>query len=285
MRQTQGMRTVLITWRPFMARILLEWVASRGDELVLLETTQGRPTIRGDMWKSVLDQLPFEVPGVVARHTVEVAPLVESLEPDLVVSFSYPHLIDARTVAAARVAALNVHPGRLPTYRGPNPMWAIYRGESEIDISVHRLATEYDTGEVLAVTTVPLDAAPTPEHVFGLWESAAGPTLDAAVDRVLSGEGGWAQPEGDVDVLPLFTAAEGELDWDVATRTLMCRWTACAMGGTLVTVPIDGVRRTVRGLRVVVDAATSDKPGTVLSSLGSDHIVAASDGLMLVEVD
>ena len=252
---------------------------------MLLETTQGRPTLRGDMWKAVLDQLPFEVPGVVARHTAEVAPLVESLEPDLVVSWAFPHLIDARTAAAARVAALNVHPGRLPEYRGPNPMWAIYRGEPEIDIAVHRLATEYDTGEVLAVTTVPLDATPTPEHVFGLWESAAGPTLDAAVERVLSGEGGWAQPEGDVDVLPLFQPADGELDWDVTTRTLMCRWTACTMGGTPVTVPIDGTRRTVRGLRVVADSATTDRPGTVLSTLGSDHIVAASDGLMLVEVD
>lgn len=268
-----------------MARVLLDWVASRGDELVLLETTQGRPAMRGDMWKTVLDQLPFEVPGVVARHTAEVAPLVESLEPDLVVSFSYPHLIDARTVGAARIAALNVHPGRLPEYRGPNPMWAIYRGEPEIDIAVHRLATEYDTGEVLAVTTLPLDATPTPEHVFDLWASAAGPTLDAAVDRVLSGEAGWAQPEGEVDVLPLFGPADGELDWDLTARALMCRWTACTMGGTPVTVPIDGVRRTVRGLRVVVDSATSDKPGTVLSSLGSDHIVAAQDGLLLVEVD
>lgn len=29
----------------------------------------------------------------------------------------------------------------------------------------------------------------------------------------------------------------------------------------------------------------SERPGTVLSSLGSDHIVAALDGLVLVEVD
>ena len=164
-------------------------------------------------------------------------------------------------------------------------MWAIYRGEPEIDVAVHRLATEYDTGEILAVTTLPLDATPTPEHVFGLWEAAAGPTLDAAIDRVLSGEAGWAQPEGDVEILPLFQSADGALDWNATTRTLMCRWTACTMGGTPVTLPIDGVRRTVRGLRVVVDSATSDKPGTVLSSLGSDHIVAASDGLVLVEVD
>lgn len=102
---------------------------------------------------------------------------------------------------------------------------------------------------------------------------------------MLSGEGGWAQPETDVEILPLFAPADGELDWDATTRTLLCRWTACTMGGTAVTVPIGGVRRTVRGLRVVADSVTSEQPGTVLSSLGSDHIVAAQDGLVLAEVD
>jgi len=32
----------------FTARVLIDWVAYRGDELVLLETTQGRPGVRGD---------------------------------------------------------------------------------------------------------------------------------------------------------------------------------------------------------------------------------------------
>lgn len=268
-----------------MARVLLDWVASRGDELVLIETTQGRPTFRGDMWKSVLDLLPFDVPAVVARHTVEAAPLVEALEPDLIVSFAFPHLVDARTVAAARVAALNVHPGRLPEYRGPNPMWAVYRGEPEIDITVHRLASGFDNGDVLGVTTLPLDATPTPEHLFELMSSSVGATLDVAIDRVLAGESGWAQPESDADVLPVFTPADGELEWSETTRTLMCRWTACTIGGQPVTVPIDGSRRTVRALRVVEGAVTSERPGTVLSSLGSDHIVAAADGLVLAEVD
>lgn len=285
MRHTLDMRTVVISWRPFMARVLLDWVRSRGDELVLLETTQGRPSVRGDNWKPVLDLLPFEVPGVVVRHTAQAAPLVEALEPDLIVSFSFPLLVDARTIAAARVAAINVHGGRLPEYRGPNPMWAIYRGEPEIDVTVHRLASEFDTGDVLAVTTVPLEETPTPEGVFDLWSSSVGPTLDAAVARVQSGESGWPQPAGDVEILPVFGPAHGELDWDETTRTLMCRWTACTVGGVAVTVPLEGSRRTLRGLRVVEDAVTTESPGTVLSSLGRDHIVAARDGLVLAEVD
>ena len=285
MRHTLGMRTVVISWRPFMARVLIDWVASRGDELVLLETTQGRPSVRGEQWKSVLDMLPFEVPGVVVRRTSQAAALVEALQPDLIVSFSFPLLIDARTIAAARVGAINVHGGRLPQYRGPNPMWAIYRGEPEIDVTVHRLDSEFDTGDVLAVTTVPLEETPTPEAVLELWSHSVGPTLDAAVERIVSGQPGWPQPTGEVDILPVFSPAHGELDWDQTTRTLMCRWTACTVGGVAVTVPLEGTRHTLRGLRVVEDAVTTELPGTVLSSLGRDHIVAARDGLLLAEVE
>lgn len=150
----------------------------------------------------MLDLLPFEVLGVVVRHTSQAAALVEALQPDLVVSFSFPLLIDSRTVNAARVAVINVHGGRLPQYRGPNPMWAIYRGESEIDVTVHRIASQFDTGDVLAVTATPLDSTPTPERVLELWSASVPPTLDAAVDRVLSGEPGWPQPAGNVDILP-----------------------------------------------------------------------------------
>ena len=285
MVQGVGVRTVLITWRPWAARMLLDWVASRGDELVLIETTQGRPSIRLDSWKAVMDLVPFDVPAILARRPSQAAPLIESLEPDLIVSFTYPHLIDARTISAAKVAALNVHPGRLPQYRGPNPLWAVYRGEPEIDVTVHRLASGFDTGDVLAVSTAGLDETPTPEHIFDVWSATVGPTLDAAVARVVAGEQGDPQPEGDVDILPVFSPADGELTWDNTTRTLMCRWTACTMGGTPVTLPIDGERRVVLGLRVVASAGTSEQPGTVLSSLGRDRIVAARDGLLLAEVE
>ena len=283
MRDTGRMRTAIITWRPFMARVLIDWVAGRGDELVLVETTQGRPSMRADGWKSVLDMLPFDAPAVVVRHPSDAVPLFEALEPDLVVSFAYPHLIDSRTAATAKVAALNVHPGRLPRYRGPNPMWAIYLGEPEIDVAVHRLASDFDTGDVLAVSTVALDATPTPEHVFELWSSLVPATLDTAIARVLAGESGSPQPAGEVDILPLFAPEDGALEWDETTRTLMCRWTACTMGGLPVTLPLGAVRRTVRGLCVVEGAVTAERPGTVLSALGDDHIVAARDGLLLAE--
>lgn len=278
------MRVALITWRPFMARILLDWVASRGHELVLLVTTQGRPTRRGDTWKSVLDLLPFDVPGVIVRHTSQAAALLESLKPDFIISYGFPLLIDEQTIAAARVAAINVHPGRLPDYRGANPTWAVYLGEPEIDITVHRLSSEFDTGDILGVTTLPVGNSPTPDQLEEMMSLHVGPTLDAAVTAALSGDVGLRQPETDCKTFTCFDPSDGELDWNLTTRMLMCRWSACAFTELPVTLPIAGTRRVVRGLLPIGGWSPSEPPGSILLSLDSNHIVTTLDGVVLIRI-
>ena len=278
------MRIALVCWRPVAAEILLGWAASRGDDVVLVETTKGRPSLRSDGWKSVLEQVPFDVTSVVARHPGDVAHVVEAAEPDLLVCFTYPHLLDDRTIAAPRIAALNVHPGRLPEYRGPNPLWAIYRGDDEMGITVHRIASGFDTGRVMAVTSVAVDGMMSPARLRDIYTAAIPATLDIAVGRAATGDEGESQPEGDYEVLPLFTQGDGDLDWGLSPRDLMCRWTACDFGGIHVTLPMPEGRRRVNAMSVVSHAASDQEPGTVLASLGRDSIVAARDGIVLVEL-
>lgn len=281
--QSRAVRTVLVCWRPVAAEILLDWAQTRGHEVVLVETTKGRPSLRSDGWKSVLDLVPFDVTALVARHPGDVAHVVEEAAPDLLVCFTYPHLLDARTIGAARVAALNVHPGRLPEYRGPNPLWALYRGDAEIDVTVHRIAAGFDTGNVMAVSPVFVDGTLSPTRLRDILASVVPVTLDAAVARALEGDPGESQPAGDLEVLPVFTPADGELDWDLTPRDLMCRWTACDFGGVPITVPMGEGRRRVTAMSVVSHAASDQGPGTVLASLGRDCLVAARDGIVLVE--
>lgn len=283
MRHTGRMRTVVVTWRPVGAQVLLRWAAERGDEVVLVETTKGRPSMRSDGWKSVVDLVPFGTTTVVAQRPADVAHIVEDAAPDLVVSFSYPHLIDDRTIAAAAVAALNVHPGRLPEFRGPNPLWAVYLGEPSIDISVHRLAPGFDVGDVLAVTPVVINEALSPRVLLDIFETHVPPTLNAAVERALAGESGDPQAEGTVNTRGLFTTADGDVSWDLTARELLCRWTACEFGGVAITLPVGAGRATVTALSIVSHAATDQPPGTVLSRLGRDAIVAVRDGLVLAE--
>lgn len=279
------MRIALLTWREWGARTALQWAAASGHEIVLVVTTQGRSDVRLDGWKHVLDLLPWEVPAILSSHPKQFASAVEEQRPDIVLSMAYPHLVDDRTIAAASVAALNVHPGRLPQYRGANPFWAIYRQEREFTITVHRLAHGFDIGAVLATEDLPVGDAPTADGLFASMLDGIPRVLDAAVAAVLAGEPGIDQPAGDFPDWHLFEESDGRLDWDASVRSLMCRHAACAIAGLPVTMEVDAQPRRIRQMRPISDAATLHRAGTVLSRLGDDAIVVAADGLLLVQME
>ena len=59
-----------------------------------------------------------------------------------------------------RYGSINLHSGKTPHYRGSAPaFWEMYNGETEIGITIHRVAA-LDAGDVLKQETFPLDSAP-----------------------------------------------------------------------------------------------------------------------------
>ena len=68
--------------------------------------------------------------------------------------------------AVPTVGTVNVHPSLLPKYRGPNPyIQTILHGEKETGVTIHRVNVEYDSGEIVAQTTVPVLPNDTPENL------------------------------------------------------------------------------------------------------------------------
>lgn len=60
-------------------------------------------------------------------------------------------LMERRVFGAVRVAAINIHPGICPRYRGANAnFWAVYENNLDcVGVTVHRIDDGVDTGEVL----------------------------------------------------------------------------------------------------------------------------------------
>lgn len=91
-----------------------------------------------------------------------------SLDPDAVVMASFDQIIGARALAIPKHGWLNIHPSRLPLYRGPEPVyWTLADGAEEAGITLHRAAPRFDAGPILAQRTVrvqPGDTAGTLTH-------------------------------------------------------------------------------------------------------------------------
>ena len=64
------------------------------------------------------------------------------------------------------MGTFNLHASLLPQYRGAAPInWAVINGEKETGVTIHRVSPEYDSGEIVAQTTVPVFENDTPEQL------------------------------------------------------------------------------------------------------------------------
>jgi len=76
---------------------------------------------------------------------------LRSLDTELLAIAGYSTILRADILSVARHGNINLHGGRLPSYRGGSPLnWQIINGETSIGISVLRVDEGIDTGDILA---------------------------------------------------------------------------------------------------------------------------------------
>ncbi len=88
----------------------------------------------------------------VPRGTLaEVARQLDAWRPDIIALAGFPWLLDARTLGASRLGALNVHTALLPRHRGILPLFWIYRADDrETGVTVHWATEQADAGDIVA---------------------------------------------------------------------------------------------------------------------------------------
>ena len=134
---------------------------------------------------------------VLPARRSEIAPLLASLRPDLVVCMGFPWKIPPDALAVPRLGWVNGHPSLLPRHRGPVPVaWAIRNGDEEIGITFHRMDAELDTGPILVQASFPLGEYTVPSELYERMGPLVMETLAAALERLVAGDEGTAQPEG-----------------------------------------------------------------------------------------
>ena len=174
-------------------------VRAAGHEPVALLSMRdhdGRYGNLPDIGELVMSAAPeYDVLLPARRSTL--APLLASVEPDLVVCMGFPWKIPPAALAVPRLGWLNGHPSLLPRHRGPLPVaWAIREGDEEIGITFHRMDAELDTGPILAQRRYPLGELQSPDTFYPEFGSTVAETLAEALDRLAVGDEGTPQPEG-----------------------------------------------------------------------------------------
>ena len=147
----------------------------------------------GELVMSAAPELEVLLP---ARRT-SIAPLLASVEPDLVVCMGFPWKIPPDALAVPRLGWLNGHPSLLPRHRGPLPVaWAIREGDEEIGITFHRMDADLDTGPIFAQRRYPLGELQPPDTFYPALGQIVGEALAEALERLATGDEGAPQEEG-----------------------------------------------------------------------------------------
>lgn len=105
----------------------------------------------GETTASILNDIPRGMDLLLPGSVDGLALALESYRPDLLVVFGFAWKLPPSVLEIPRLGALNIHVSMLPSYRGPAPLlWAIRNGDASGGITVHRMDSDFDTGNILA---------------------------------------------------------------------------------------------------------------------------------------
>lgn len=104
--------------------------------------------------------------------TKEQLTVIEEVEPDLVVSCGYRHIVPESILDVPEMGCLNLHPAYLPYNRGANPnVWSIVDG-TPAGVTLHYMDSTLDTGDIIARREVETDFSDTGKDLFQRLEDA-----------------------------------------------------------------------------------------------------------------
>lgn len=214
------MRIVLIASAPPPVTRLSELLCEMGHTIpsvVAIRRPEGR---YGPDYPAALHRVLPAADLLFVRSGEHLGKLLRAYEPDLGLCETFSARIPDDALAAPRHGIINGHPGRLPRYRGPNPLgWALRNGDAEIGMTFHRMTSAMDGGAILAQGTFtiatdgdPVDAV----QANRLW----GPLLAQALARIEAGDPGDPQDETQAGYAGVFEPEYIEVDWTRPAREI-----------------------------------------------------------------
>ena len=262
----------------------LELLLGRGDNVAALITHEDNPG----------EKIWFKTPALAAKekgipvftpesvNTPEWRERIAALQPDLILSVYYRHMIGTKILALPRLGAWNMHGSLLPKYRGRAPInWAVLHGEPRIGMTLHRMVKQADAGAIVDQEGVGLGPRDTAEQAFRKVLPCARAVLARQIDALLAGTAKETpQDESRATCFGGRKPDDGRVVWTQTSRQVFNLVRA-------VTDPYPGAFTEVNGSRLMLWWAEPDspaargrsgRPGEVLSV--SPLVVATGDGAL-----
>ena len=141
------------------------------------------------------------------------------MNPDLFILAGYGKILKQNIIGIPKVMCVNLHSGKLPSYRGSSPMnWSLIKGEKSFTLSVIKIDSGVDTGDLLCERTFPVKINDTIRDLHKIANKEFPLMLEETIGNI---ERGSCRPEqqakNNISYYPLRFPHDGLILWDIFT--------------------------------------------------------------------
>lgn len=157
--------------------------------------------------------IPVEQPTKLNDGTFET--WLRNEKPDACVLVAYGRILKQSILDVPKHGFINVHPSLLPKHRGPSPIHsAVLDGDTETGVTIMRLDSGTDTGDIILQREVPLTAESTTLDMAVELAQLGAEMVIETLDLVAEGKAVFVEQDDSLAThTRMFTKQDGGINW------------------------------------------------------------------------
>lgn len=170
---------------------------------------------------ALFHDIPVYTPKTLKDSNAEE--LINSIEADVIIVVAYGFIIPKNILTAKKYGCLNIHPSKLPKYRGAAPLQrTIINGDKESAVCVIQMEEGLDTGDIILNKEFPLSLRTTLSELHDKCANIGGELLLEVLSNIESLPR-IKQPEEGASYAHKLSKEEAKIDWNKSSFELDCQ--------------------------------------------------------------
>ncbi|ELG2045218.1 methionyl-tRNA formyltransferase [Vibrio fluvialis] len=223
---SQSLRIVFAGTPDFAARHLAALLSSE-HEVIAVYTQPDRPAGRGKkLTASPVKNLALEhnIPVYQPENfkSDEAKQELAALNADIMVVVAYGLLLPKAVLDTPKLGCINVHGSILPRWRGAAPIQrSIWAGDSETGVTIMQMDVGLDTGDMLKIATLPIEASDTSGSMYDKLAELGPQALVECLSDIAQGTAvAIKQDDALANYAQKLSKEEAKIDWTLSAQAI-----------------------------------------------------------------
>ncbi len=253
----------------------LQALIKSNHDVVCVYSQPPRPKGRGQQVQKSPIHILAEENNIEVRHPINFkdeadVKVFEELNLDVAVVAAYGLILPTSILDAPKYGCINIHASILPRWRGAAPIHrAIWAGDDETGVTLMQMDKGLDTGDMIAVETVPITSETTlsfmHDDLRALGADMIVPCLDELAEKGALNKK--PQPDDGVTYAHMLKKEDGRIDWSQSAVEIDRQ--VRALNPWPGTWSLNQHDKRIKILEVKISDQNSDKPVSTVLENGS----------------